>query len=92
MSVTIHLAPEIERRLREKAALNGQSLEDYLRRLAEESARPESSPGELPAEGSPRPLSAEEWVAEFRAWAASHPTRTTVADDSRESIYAGRGE
>jgi hypothetical protein len=42
---------------------------------------------------STRPsLSAEEWVAEFRSWAASHKALPYEADDDRDSIYAGRGE
>jgi hypothetical protein len=83
MSVTLHLPPDLERRLREQAVRRSQSLEEYLERLAEESLR---------AESSAPTLTAEQWVAEWRAWAASHPTLPTVADDSRESIYAGRGE
>ncbi|HEY1378632.1 MAG TPA: hypothetical protein VGF55_17665 [Gemmataceae bacterium] len=35
---------------------------------------------------------AAEWVARFRAWAENHPKRDIDFDDSRESIYAGRGE
>jgi hypothetical protein len=31
-------------------------------------------------------------VAELLAWADSHSHITAVADDSRESIYEGRGE
>jgi uncharacterized protein (DUF1778 family) len=34
MTVTLNLAPEIEQRLREKAARNGQTLEAYLERVA----------------------------------------------------------
>lgn len=34
----------------------------------------------------------EEWVKAFREWAASHPALPVIADDSRESIYEGRGE
>lgn len=40
----------------------------------------------------PTPTSAEQWIAEFRAWIASHPRLPYEADDSRESIYEGRGE
>lgn len=36
--------------------------------------------------------SAEDWGQEFREWAASHPRATHFVDDSRESIYEGRGE
>jgi hypothetical protein len=83
MSIILHLAPEIERRLREQAAQRSQSPEEYLERLVEESVR---------AESTPPPRSAEQWEAEWRAWAAGHASLPTVADDSRESIYAGRGE
>ena len=34
----------------------------------------------------------EEWSKVFWEWIGSHPKRNTPADDSRESIYAGRGE
>jgi len=47
--------------------------------------------GEHPAE-FPTPTSAEQWIAEFRAWIASHPRLPYEADDSREGIYEGRGE
>ncbi len=83
MSVTLPLTPDLERQLREKAAQQGQSVEEYLTRLAEAA---------LLVEAPPRQLSAEEWIAEWRAWAASHAHWPTNIDDSRESIYAGRGE
>jgi hypothetical protein len=38
-------------------------------------------------------MSAEEWIAAHRAWLKSLPHRPESAmDDSRESIYGGRGE
>jgi hypothetical protein len=83
MNITIHLAPEIEQRLREKAGQRGQSLQEYLQRLAEES---------LGNEHMPQPLSAEQWEAQLRAWVASHADWPAEFDDSRESIYEGRGE
>jgi hypothetical protein len=39
-----------------------------------------------------QPLSAEEREKEFRSWVASHKPLPYVADDDRDSIYAGRGE
>lgn len=36
--------------------------------------------------------SVEEWSRALRAWAAGHARSSTVADDSRESLYEGRGE
>jgi hypothetical protein len=81
MTVTLTLPPETERRLREKAARNGQTLEGYLEALVREAAG--AAPAALPA---------EEWAAQFRAWVASHRPLPALADDSRESIYEGRGE
>jgi hypothetical protein len=34
----------------------------------------------------------EGWLKALREWAESHPKRDIVIDDSRERIYAGRGE
>jgi Arc/MetJ-type ribon-helix-helix transcriptional regulator len=34
----------------------------------------------------------EEWLVAFRKWGESHADVTAIADDSRESIYEGRGE
>jgi hypothetical protein len=83
MTVTLHLSPETVRRLRDQAAQNGQTLEAYLEELAEKSAG---------ASGEAEDRTPEDWVAEWRSWMASHRRLSTVADDSRESIYADRGE
>lgn len=40
----------------------------------------------------PTPTSAEQWIAELRAWIAGLPRLPYEADDSRETIYEGRGE
>lgn len=32
------------------------------------------------------------WAAALHLWVESHPKREIVIDDSRETIYAGRGE
>ena len=41
---------------------------------------------------SPSFASREEWAKAIKQWAESHPQIDKPADDSRESIYAGRGE
>jgi hypothetical protein len=83
VSITIWLPPDLEERLRERAAQIGQTVETYLQSLAEQG---------LNAEPSSARLHPDQWVAAWRAWVASHPWRPYIADDSRESIYAGRGE
>jgi hypothetical protein len=52
------------------------ALEAHVAALKEQSRR------------SPGRVSHEEWSKELHDWAHSHPTRTTFADWSRESIYA----
>ncbi|MEO8166473.1 MAG: hypothetical protein ABI619_13865 [Betaproteobacteria bacterium] len=37
-------------------------------------------------------LTAQEWCNRFEQWAEGHQALAGEADDSRESIYAGRGE
>lgn len=37
-------------------------------------------------------MAIDDWNARFDAWVASHSDIHTIADDDRESIYAGRGE
>lgn len=83
MTVTLNLSPEAARRLSERAARSGLTLQALLEQLVEESA--ESSPAMH--EWTPA-----EWVAEWRTWTASHRTVPAEADDDRESIYSGRGE
>ncbi|MBW3598407.1 MAG: hypothetical protein KY475_14185 [Planctomycetes bacterium] len=39
-----------------------------------------------------RQLTAHEWCDRFDQWAESHAALPRAADDSRKSIYAGRGE
>lgn len=79
--VTIHLNQEVSSTLHERASRAGQSLEDYLRLLAERAAQ-EPDPSTDPAQR--REL--------FDAWVRSHQPLPHVVDDDRESIYEGRGE
>ena len=83
-ALTIRLSPDTERKLREQAAHAGKSLEGYVEELATRAAATSATNGTTSA----RPeLSAEEWVAQWRAWFNRQPVRPVIADDSRESIY-----
>jgi hypothetical protein len=42
------------------------------------------------ARPSVAPLSAEEWIAAWKAWGDAHAVPGVVVDDSRESFYEGR--
>ena len=85
--LTLDLPPAVEQELKEKAARQGQTLEEYLRSLAIRDLA--ASPVLAYPPGF---ASAEEWVKAFREWAASHQPEGHFVDDSRESIYDGRGE
>jgi hypothetical protein len=84
MNLTLHLTPELETKLREQAKAEGKALEE----VALHALEMQLDSGPLAA----ATMSAEQWVADIRSWATSHRSLQGEADDSRESIYAGRGE
>jgi hypothetical protein len=88
MIVTFQISPETEQLLQEKASRHGRSLEAYLQELVEREAHQSDNVARSDVETT----SADLWVARWRAWAQDHPVLAATADDSRESIYAGRGE
>ena len=82
LDLTLHLTPETEAKL---ASLTGRTPEE----LALEAILAKYKPTRRPR----RARSAERWIAEFRAWLDTHPASSVVTfDDSRESIFEGRGE
>lgn len=86
VNVSIYeVRPETAQLLLAQAQARNLSLDEYLQQLAKLQSLPRH------ADSRPAPSTAE-WSRRFRAWAASHSTSTPLADDSRESIYAGRGE
>ena len=60
------------------------AIDEAIRLLRQEIQHNGSTP--------PTNLTADEWCDRLDSWAASHRTLAHEADDSRESIYAGRGE
>jgi hypothetical protein len=58
-----------------------------LRQLVDSLRAGQGKNGAVPVGETP-----EEWVRRFTAWVDSHPKRPIEFDDSRESIYGGRGE
>ena len=85
--VTVHLQPEVEKRLREKAAEQGKSIEEYLSWLADDWYRRAAR-----EPGKPPDLTTEERIALWRTWGERHQSNPGFVDDSRDSIYEGRGE
>jgi hypothetical protein len=64
------------------------SVVDHVQALIEQFAQdPVAMPGVTPA------MPPEDWILAHRAWLKSLPRRPdSTMDDSRESIYGGRGE
>lgn len=89
MTLHIPLSSEAETRLREYAAAVGKPISMVIAEAIEEKL---ADFDDEAAERSRRPRSKEQWLKEFREWVESHKPVSHFVDDSRESIYEGRGE
>lgn len=87
MNLNLTIPAAAEALLREQAAAAGKAVEEYVLEVVTEKLA-HSSAAALPA----TPLQGEQWRHEFDALLASAPTVSHQVDDSRASIYEGRGE
>jgi hypothetical protein len=85
-SILEQIKPETAEMIAAEARSRGLSVDEYLRSLLPQ-PNGGAEQGRLYETTTPG-----EWVRVFREWAASHSVLPMVADDSRESIYRGRGE
>jgi hypothetical protein len=86
MTLTLNLAPEIERRLRERAAESGQPLEGYVQQLIEREA---GDSGTLTPPREQAPLTLEEFDRLLDEVSEGLPPLPPLpADFSRADIYA----
>lgn len=99
MNVTVSLPPELESSLRATAAAAGKNLATLILEAVEEKlARDHVSTKSGGGETGPDPLTYGEWKRRFETWMAGVERRGPrytvgfVVDDSRSSIYEGRGE
>ena len=88
MTLHVPLTEESESRLREYAAAAGKDISSIV---AEAIAEKLSLLEEENADRK-RTRTKEQWLADFDRWVAGHKPLPHVADDSRDSIYEGRGE
>jgi hypothetical protein len=81
MTVTLHLAPEVEAGLVAQAEASGMTVQEYLLSVVESAVLKPAQKG----------LSAEERAAGFEAWSAAHRPTPPLSDyaASREGIYEG---
>lgn len=85
MTIQLDFPADVENTLRQRAAAAGQDVATFVKEVVSDHLA-EDAP--TPAMRSKRE-SFEDWM---RAWIKMHPVLPTAVDDSRESIYAGRGE
>lgn len=85
MNVSINFPSEIETVLLSRAAAAGQDVETFVRNVVTDSLADQD------LVVAPKKRSAD-FRARLEAWIALHPKLDHGIDDSRESIYAGRGE
>lgn len=85
MTLTLNLNPELEQEIRAAAETVGEDVESFVL-------------GAVKARLGGKPLAIRrfrddaEWRAAFDEWLASRTVVNHFVDDSRESIYEGRGE
>ena len=87
MTIQIPISTETEAKLREQARAAGKDITSFVVEILEDKLSFADASAEVNGN-----LSAKQRIAELRAWAASHRPLSYEADDSRESIYEGRGE
>ena len=82
MTVTLHLAPEVEAGLVAQAQASRMTVEQYLLFVVESAVLNPAQTG----------VSAEERAAAFEAWSAAHRSTPPLSDHavSREGIYESR--
>lgn len=86
MTITVPLSPETESKLHERAAATGKDVPTLIREAVEEKLALKGEPS------APSEMPYDRWKAAFDQWVASHRPVEHFVDDSRESIYGGRGE
>jgi hypothetical protein len=84
MNINLELPPDVESTLRREAAASGLDVATFVSDVVTERLT-----AELPV---PRAMSHEEFMARLRRVIALFAGPKRQMDDSRESIYAGRGE
>jgi len=85
--MTLNISKDVEHFI-DSAVQSGRyaSADEMITRLVQEDARRSQTRAASPQE------SPDQWALRLQAWVDTHPSRPIAIDDSRESIYAGRGE
>ncbi len=86
MTIKLEFSADVENQLRERAASSGQHVEEFvLRALTEKLAAEDTVSRASDRNGV-------DWKNKLHECIDLHPNVQHAVDDSRESIYRGRGE
>jgi plasmid stability protein len=85
MTVSINFPAEIEAALLRRAAAAGKDVETFVKEAVRDRLAEESPP-------TTKLASHAEFMAKLHEIINLHPISNGAVDDSRDSIYAGRGE
>jgi hypothetical protein len=92
MTITISVSDRVETKLKEGAAAKGTDVNQYVTDLLEDAVTANSSGSSSNALPANDQLAAwNNFVSEMTRAGSNLPAGSSI-DDSRESIYAGRGE
>ncbi len=86
MNITVDFPTSIERVLQQQAAAAGKDVSAFIREVVTEKLV------SVPKPVRQRRMSHEAFARRLDEWIALHPVLDHAIDDSRESIYEGRGE
>ncbi len=86
MNIQLNLPAEYEQALQQQAAAHGRDVDTYVKDLVTESLADEVETRKK------RATRRGTFAERLDAWIARHPVLDHPVDDSRESIYEGRGE
>lgn len=89
MTLQIELPIALEAELLARAAAEGKEVSSFVIEAVTERL---AAAAEMPESRQTTVRSAAEFEQWLQAWADLHPRTGRPVDDSRESIYAGRGE
>lgn len=86
MTVTLELKPEIEERIKQKAAEKGLTVEAFLETVIDADVNHQSD------KSFQETATAEEWEKALKNWISNFPEHPVLSDEaiSRESIYRER--
>ena len=86
MSIQVDFPADIEQTLQQRALAAGVDVATFVRAVVTEKLEEEMTTD------TKQKSSHDEFARRLQSWVELHPVRENVVDDSRESIYAGRGE